>query len=79
MKYLYLFAGVAIVYFVLGRQSHVAPVIEAVSASEAAPLTTGSRATAATLPQDSTSLKNPIDRTHAVLDQVKARNGAGEF
>jgi hypothetical protein len=79
MKYLILFAGVAVVYFVLGRQSHVAPVIEAVSASEAAPLTTGPRATASTAAQETNSLKSPIDRTHAALEQVKARNGAGEF
>jgi hypothetical protein len=77
MKYLYLLAGVAVVYFVLGRQSHVAPVVQTIVASEAAPLTTGPRAEASA--PGTNSLKNPIDRTHAVLEQVKARKGNGEF
>lgn len=77
MKYLVLIATVAIVYFVLARNSPVDSVKEAVTASEAAPLTTGSREPAP--PAATSSLKAPLDRTHAVLEQVKARNGTGEF
>ena len=77
MKYLFLLAAVAVVYLVLARNSPVAAVQEAVTASEAAPLTTGPREPAA--PAATSSLKAPLDRTHAVLEQVKARNGAGEF
>ena len=77
MKYLFLLAAVAVVYLVLARNSPVAAVQEAVTASEAAPLTTGPREPAA--PAATGSLKAPLDRTHAVLEQVKARNGAGEF
>ena len=77
MKYLFLLAAVAVVYFVLARNSPVAAVQEAVTASEAAPLTTGPSEPAA--PAATSSLKAPLDRTHAVLEQVKARNGAGEF
>ena len=77
MKYLFLLAAVAVVYFVLARNSPVTAVTEAVTASEAAPLTTGPREPAA--PAATSSLKAPLDRTHTVLEQVKARNGAGEF
>ena len=77
MKYLFLLAAVAVVYFVLARNTPVSAVKEAVTASAAAPLTTGPRAPA--LPAASSSLKVPFDRTHAALEQVKQRNGAGEF
>ena len=77
MKYLFLLATVAIVYFVLARNTPVHSVKEAVIQSEVAPLTTGPREPAA--PAATSSLKAPLDRTHAVLDQVKARNGTGEF
>ena len=77
MKYLFLLAAVAVVYFVLARNSPVAAVQEAVTASEAAPLSTGPREPAA--PAATSALKAPLDRTHAVLEQVKQRNGAGEF
>ena len=77
MKYLFLLATVAIVYFVLARNTPVNSVKEAVTQSEAAPLTTGPREPAP--PAATGSLKAPFDRTHAVLEQVKARNGAGEF
>jgi hypothetical protein len=30
-------------------------------------------------PTESSGLRRPIDRTRNVLDQVKSRNGAGEF
>jgi len=30
-------------------------------------------------PRQSSSLRRPIDRTRSVLEQVKGRNGAGEF
>ena len=77
MKYLFLLAIIAIVYFVLARNTPVNSVKEAITQSEAAPLTTGPREPAA--PAATSSLKAPLDRTHAVLEQVKQRNGAGEF
>jgi len=77
MKYLFLLAAVAVVYFVLARNTPVHSVTEAVTASDAIPLTTGPREPAP--PAASSALKAPLDRTHAVLDQVKQRNGAGEF
>lgn len=77
MKYLFLLAAVAVVWLVLALNSPVASVQEAVTASAAAPLTTGPREPAP--PAATSALKAPLDRTHAVVEQVKARNGAGEF
>ena len=77
MKYLFLLAVVAVVYFVLARNTPVSSVTEAITASEAAPLTTGPREPAA--PAATSALKAPLDRTHAALDQVRQRNGAAEF
>ena len=79
MKYVVLLLGVVAVYWFLIRSAPVAPVVQAVTASEVAPLTSGPRAPAAPAPAGSNALKRPIDRTHAVLDQVKQRNGNGEF
>jgi hypothetical protein len=76
MKYLSLIAGLAVIYFVLARHTPVSDVKEAMSGTEAAPLTQGPRDPA---PRASDPFKQPLDRTHAVLDQVKARNGTGEF
>ena len=76
MKYLALLAALAVIYLVLARESPLDRVQEAVTQTEAAPLTQGSREPA--LPPTS-ALKRPIDRTHQVLDAVKARNGNGEF
>ena len=76
MKYIFLLAAVAVIYFFCVRAAPVAPVAEAVMQKEVAPLTTGGRAVP---PPANTALKRPFDRTHAVLDQVKQRNGNGEF
>ena len=76
MKYILLLVGVVVIYYFLGRSAPIAPVTKAMAGQEVAPLTTGSRETAA--PADH-SLKRPIDRTNEVLGQVKQRNGAGEF
>jgi hypothetical protein len=77
MRYLALLAVVAVIYFVLARRSPVTEVKEAMAqTAEVQPLTQGSRDV---VPAASNSLKRPIDRTHAVLDQVKTRNGGGEF
>jgi hypothetical protein len=77
---------VAIVYLVLARRSPVSTAVEAMKESEAVSLSSGPRPAAApptapapTAPAASSGLRAPIDRTHAVLDQVKQRNGAGEF
>ena len=77
MKYLFLLATVAVVYFILARNTPVHSVKEAVIQTEVVPLTTGPREPAP--PAATSSLKAPLDRTHAVLEQVKQRNGAGEF
>lgn len=83
MKYVFLLLTVTGVYFILVRKAPVAPVINEITQQEAAPLTTGPRMapTAATgSPTPGTDfLKRPIDRTHEVLNQVKQRNGTGEF
>lgn len=83
MKYVFLLATVAGVYFFLIHKAPVAPVVEAVTQQEAAPLTTGPRGAPAASPGNSTvssdPLKRPFDRTNAVLEQVKQRNGNGEF
>lgn len=76
MKYLALLAAVAVIYFVLARRTPVTEVKEAMAQTEVQPLTQGPRAVAAPA---TSALKRPLDRTHAVLDQVKARNGGGEF
>lgn len=81
MKYVLLLAGVALLYYFLIREAPVKPVAQAVTGQEVAPLTTGPRhapAPSASAPA-TTALKRPLDRTHAVLDQVRQRNGDGEF
>jgi hypothetical protein len=83
MKYVFLLATVAAVYFFWARQAPVAPVVAEITQQEAAPLTTGPRAAASPAPgapaEHTNALKRPIDRTHEVLNQVKQRNGDGEF
>ena len=70
-----LLAVVAVVYFVLLREAPVKPVAAVVTAEEAAPLISGPRAPG--LNPATTALKRPFDRTHAVLEQARQRNGAG--
>jgi hypothetical protein len=83
MKYVFLVATVAALYFFLVKKPSVAPVVSLVTQQEAAPLTSGPRpdaTPAAATPSDhSNFLKRPIDRTNQVLNQVKQRNGDGEF
>lgn len=76
MKYLGLLVAAAIIYFILAREAPVEQVKEAIVQTEAAPLTQGGRDPA---PSAGSTLKRPLDRTHEVLDKVKARNGDGEF
>jgi hypothetical protein len=78
MKYVLLLVGVALIYFVLVRNSPVKAVAQTVTAQEAAPLTTNPQQPPAAAPA-TTALKRPIDRTREVLGQVKQRNGTGEF
>lgn len=77
MKYVLLLVAAAVAYGILARTAPVKPAIQAVTQQEAAPLTTGAR-DPGTAPAGS-ALKRPLDRTHEVLDQVKQRNGNGEF
>lgn len=87
MRYVAILAVVAIVYFVLVRRSPVAEVKEAVAQTEVQPLTQGPKPaaapaagqTAAAPAPASSGIRRPIDRTHAVLNQVKGRNGGGDF
>jgi hypothetical protein len=80
MKYVFLLIMVALVYLFLVRKAPVAPVVKEITQQEAAPLTTGPANAPAPAPaQSSNSLKRPIDRTKEVLNQVKQRNGNGEF
>jgi hypothetical protein len=75
MKYVFLLTAVLAVYCILTRSAPVKPAVQAVTQQEAAPLTTGPRDPSPA----SSSLKKPFDRTHEVLDQVRQRNGNGEF
>ena len=83
MKYLFLMATVGGGYFFLLHNAPVTPVVVAVTQQEATPLSSGPRGNTAPAPaapaQQTNFLKRPIDRTNAVLSQVKARNGNGEF
>lgn len=77
MKYLALIGVVAVIYVVFIRVSPVKEVSDAVTQTEAAPLVSPARpAEAAPV---SNSIKRPLNRTHQVLDQVRGRNGNGEF
>ena len=83
MKYVFILATVAGVYFFLLHKAPVTPVVQAVTQQEAAPLSNGPRGNTAPEPASpaprTNFLKRPIDRTQEVLNQVKARNGGGEF
>jgi len=82
MKYVFLLTTVAVIYFFIARKAPVAPVVKEITQQEAAPLTSGpagAPSTAATPGEHTNSLKRPIDRTKEVLNQVKQRNGNGEF
>ena len=86
MKYVFLLIAVALVYLFLVRKAPVAPVVKEITQQEAAPLTTGPAGAPASSPvsgaapaQSTNALKRPIDRTKDVLNQVKQRNGNGEF
>lgn len=76
MKYLGLLVALVIVYLILARESPIDQVKDAIVATEAAPLSQGGRDPA---PGAVSTLKRPLDRTHEVLEQVKTRNGDGEF
>ena len=71
-----LLAAVGGIYAYLTHHTPVAPVVEAATGREAAALATSPREAT---PAHTNALKAPIDRTHAVLEQVKGRNGKGEF
>ncbi|MEI9895716.1 MAG: hypothetical protein WDN28_17990 [Chthoniobacter sp.] len=83
MKYVFLLATVAAVYFFLIHRVPVAPVVGEITQKEVAPLTTGPRDPTAAGPaapaEHTNALKRPIDRTKEVLGQVQQRNGTGEF
>jgi hypothetical protein len=77
MRFVAVLAVLAIVSLLLTRHSPVESAKDAVAQAEAvAPTPAPAAPAAAPTP---TALRRPIARTHAVLDQVKTRNGAGEF
>jgi hypothetical protein len=71
------------VYLYFVRHSPVAPVVDEITAVEAAPLSSGPRAAATPAPTTAArtpgALIRPINRTNEVLGLVKKRNGNGEF
>lgn len=79
MKYVFLLTTVVVVYFFIARKAPVAPVVQEITQREAAPLTTGAPGATPAAAAGADALKRPIDRTKEVLDQVKQRNGQGEF
>ncbi|HEX8311393.1 MAG TPA: hypothetical protein VF614_08760 [Chthoniobacteraceae bacterium] len=76
MKYLFLLATLVVGYYLLSRDTPVTAVTETLAETKAAP---NISATASGTTSPSNALKRPLDRTNATLDQVKQRNGAGEF
>ena len=84
MRYIFLLITVAIIYVVLTRSSAVDPAAQAIQESmqaadptpAPAPVAAGAVATPA---PHTNAYKAPLDRTHAVLDQVRQKNSGGEF
>jgi hypothetical protein len=79
MKYVVLLIIVVAVYFFLVRKAPVAPVVKEITQQDAAPLTSGPKSPPVAASPGTNALKRPIDRTKEVLNQVKQRNGNGEF
>ncbi len=77
MKYLALLGALVVICLVLTRQSSPVAGVQQ-SMAEADAIAPPSIAPAPS-PTAGAALKQPIDRTKAVLEQVKARNGEGEF
>jgi hypothetical protein len=76
MKYLSVLGALVIICILLTRNSPVSGVQQAVAEVDAiAPPAVAP----APSPSAATALKQPIDRTQAALQQVKERNGDGEF
>jgi hypothetical protein len=76
----------AIIYLVMTRRGPATSVDKAMQEADAVtqtatpwPKTVLPPATAAPATASSGGLRAPIDRTRAVLNQVKGRNGNGEF
>ena len=82
MRYIFLLITVAIIYVVLTRSSAVDPAAQAIQESmqAAEPAPAPATASAAATPAPHTNAyKAPLDRTHAVLDQVRKQNGGSQF
>lgn len=91
MRIVALLIVVAIVYLVIARRSPVAPAVDLGEAKENAPVAASTQPNRTVYPpaaakapagqpaQPSSGLRQPLDRTRSVLDQVKGRNGNGEF
>jgi hypothetical protein len=95
MKFLGLIVVVAIVYFAYGKRlapdgnpsinNAMSEFEKTVPANTRPAATSGTGTSApassgnASQPQGASSVRRPIDRTRAVLEQVKSRNGDGEF
>jgi hypothetical protein len=84
MRFLALIIVIAIIYLVLKHHGPTSSVPEAMREADAVtqttPAPTPASPTATAQPAQPTSgLRRPLDRTRNVLDQVKQRNGGGEF
>jgi len=80
MRYILLIITVAIIYIVLARSGSITPATKAVTESmEAANPQASLGASSASPAAHTDPLKAPLDRTHAVLDQVRKQNSGNQF
>ncbi len=80
MKYVFFLLVGAAVYWYLAHQAPVKEAVAAVKQEEVKELSTGPRAQPTSdAPAGNTSYGRAVNRTHDVLQQVKGRNGDGEF
>ena len=81
MRYVLLIVGLAIIYFVLARSGSLAPAKTAITESMDAANVQASPAAAAdaSASPHTNAFKAPIDRTNAVLDQVRKQKSENDF
>jgi hypothetical protein len=82
MKFIALLLGMAIICVLVVKRAQPSQVAEAMREADAV-VQPVSNAPTTPLPaaanRNTTGLRAPLDRTRSVLDQVKQRNGNGEF
>jgi hypothetical protein len=79
MRFAALIIVVAIIYIVSARFNPANSVAEAMKEADAVTPQVSAQTTIQKGPRSSPSLRTPLDRTRAVLEKVKHRNGDGEF